>query len=114
MKRFLTVIFGLICLVTTTFGASQQLINSAANAIDNQLSVDCSAVGLKENPIINDDQFVKRAYLSIIGRIPTYAEYEQFTKINNPAKRAELVLFLVNTDGYTSNMYNMWSEQFIY
>lgn len=110
MKTFFKALLGLFLIFGTVNAATPQLIQQATNAIDSQLAREYVSAKVTPLPIINDDQFVRRAYLQIIGRIPTIAEYEQFTRINSPTKRAELVRYLVNTDGYVSNLYNYWSE----
>lgn len=62
------------------------------------------------NPPCNDEQFVRRVYLDIVGRIPNYDESKAF--INNTAKdkRAKLIDMLLDSPGYASQMYNYVSE----
>jgi len=65
---------------------------------------------IKPNGRVNDDLYVRRAYMQIAGRIPTYEEYNGF--INNPSKskRHELVDRLVNSEDFVSNWYNYWAD----
>ena len=46
----------------------------AAKEIDEFVLAHLKSKNLKPNPAITDDQFVRRTYLAIIGRIPTTAE----------------------------------------
>jgi hypothetical protein len=62
------------------------------------------------NAPCNDEQFVRRVYLDIAGRIPSHDEAVSFIK--NPAKdkRAKLIDMLLDSPGYASNMFNYLSE----
>ena len=62
------------------------------------------------NPMANDEQFVRRVYLDIVGRIPNYAESMQFIQDSNPNKRSKLIDMLLDSPGYSSNTYNYFAE----
>jgi hypothetical protein len=62
------------------------------------------------NPMANDEQFVRRVYLDIVGRIPNYDEATAFIKDSNPAKRAKLIDMLLDSPGYSGHMYNYLAE----
>jgi len=62
------------------------------------------------NPLANDEQFVRRVYLDIVGRIPNYAETNQFVSDSNPNKRAKLIDMLLDSPGYNSNTFNYFAE----
>lgn len=106
MKKLLAI----FTMVTVNIFAATPTVQQLANQIDSTIEKQCQDAKIKPNDIINDNQFVRRAYLTIAGRIPSIQEYEQFVKINNPNKRQELVKYLVNTPAYVSNMYNFWSD----
>jgi len=67
-------------------------------------------VPLKPNPLMTDEQFVRRLYLDIAGRIPTYEETTAFLKDASQTKRGALIDKLLDSDGYTSTMYNYFAE----
>jgi hypothetical protein len=60
--------------------------------------------------IVNDEVYLRRAYLRIIGRIPTSAEAIHF--LNNSAvnKRSQLVDKLLDSTGYVSHQYHLWAD----
>lgn len=62
------------------------------------------------NAPCTDEQFVRRVYLDIVGRIPSYDESLAF--INNSAKdkRSKLIDMLLDSPGYNSNTYNYVAE----
>ncbi len=62
------------------------------------------------NPLANDEQFVRRVYLDIVGRIPNHAETTQFIADSNPNKRAKLIDMLLDSPGYNSNTFNYFAE----
>ena len=58
-------------------------------------------------PAVTDDAtFMRRAFLVAIGRIPTAEEALAFIEIEDPAKREELVSYLMKSQGYSSHMTN--------
>jgi hypothetical protein len=64
----------------------------------------------KFNPECSDEQFVRRVYLDITGRIPNYDEATAFIKNNAKDKRSKLIDQLLDSPGYSSHMYNYISE----
>ena len=62
------------------------------------------------NPVVDDATFVRRAYLSIIGRIPSLKETEAF--LDDPAedKRHKLCDNLLDSPGRTSHFANWWFD----
>lgn len=62
------------------------------------------------NPLVDDATFVRRAYLNLVGRIPTLAETERFLADQNPDKRHALCDLLLDSPGHTSHMSNFWFD----
>ncbi len=62
------------------------------------------------NAMANDEQFVRRVYLDIVGRIPNYTETTQFVADSNAGKRAKLIDMLLDSPGYNSNTFNYFAE----
>jgi hypothetical protein len=69
---------------------------------------------IKPNPLMSDEQFVRRLFLDIVGRIPTYDETTAFLKDSSATKRGKLIDTLLDSpqyqNGYVSNMYNYFAE----
>ena len=85
-------------------------VNKAAREIDALVEAGLKKHGLKPNAEINDETFVRRVYLDIVGRIPTIEEAEQFHSSNSGRKRAELIADLLESDGAVSHGYNFWAD----
>ncbi|MCB1207943.1 MAG: DUF1549 domain-containing protein [Verrucomicrobiales bacterium] len=62
------------------------------------------------NAVMNDEQFVRRVYLDVIGRIPSYDETLAFFQNKAPDKRAKLIDQLLDSEGYNSHMFNYFAE----
>lgn len=107
MKK-LFLIFAFSC--TTLFSATHEQLLGFSNKIDSVLEKQYTTLKVSPNTIVNDDTFVRRSYLSIIGRNPTYSEYEAFVKVVHPAKRQELIKFLIKHPGFVSHQFNFWAN----
>lgn len=58
----------------------------------------------------NDEVFLRRAYLNIAGRIPTFDEATDFLESTNASKRDELIDHLLGSDAYVSHQFNFWAD----
>lgn len=107
MKK-LIVLFLSIC--TLTFGATLEQLNNYSGWIDAVLEKQYIAAKVTPLKRIDEDTFVRRAYLTIIGRNPTYEEYQMYAKATDANKRQGLIQFLMNHPGHVSHMFNFWAE----
>lgn len=62
------------------------------------------------NKMTSDSQFMRRIYLDIAGRIPTYAEASRFLESRSPDKRADLINELLDTEAFAMRMFNFFSD----
>jgi hypothetical protein len=67
---------------------------------------------LSLNDKSDDETFLRRIYLQIIGRIPTFEEAENFLKDADGNKRKKLIENLQNSKGYVSHNFNYWANVF--
>lgn len=82
----------------------------AAARIDTLLAADLNEAGQKANGSIDDSTFLRRAYLGIIGRIPTEEEARAFLDDSSKEKRAELVDSLCASPGFDSHFFNWTAD----
>ncbi len=84
----------------------------AATKIDKLVALGLAQHGVKANPPMSDEQFVRRVFLDIAGRIPNYHETTAFLKKADTDRtaRAQLIDDLLASEGYVSNMYNYFAE----
>ncbi|MCB1235492.1 MAG: DUF1549 domain-containing protein [Verrucomicrobiae bacterium] len=62
------------------------------------------------NPKTSDEQFVRRVYLDIAGRIPTYSEAERFLEDSDRDKRAKLIDALLDSEAFVMHTFNYLSD----
>ncbi len=60
--------------------------------------------------VCSDEVFLRRAYLDVIGTLPTRAEAAQFLRDPSPAKRRDLVARLLERDEFADYWAMKWSD----
>ncbi|MEZ5432288.1 MAG: DUF1549 domain-containing protein [Verrucomicrobiales bacterium] len=78
--------------------------------IDHLIAASWKAKGLKGNPPVSDEVYVRRLYLDVIGRIPTIEETKTFLADPAKEKRSRLVDRLLASEGYVHHFYNFWAD----
>ncbi|MBX7210679.1 MAG: DUF1549 and DUF1553 domain-containing protein [Verrucomicrobiaceae bacterium] len=90
--------------------AADKIDRIVAKGIVNKYNPERAKKGLPPltsyNPLTSDEQFIRRVYLDIIGRIPNYDETMAFLDDKSPTKRAKVIDMLLDSQGYASHMYN--------
>lgn len=110
MKRLLVTFLAFVGLAPLVVGAPQVTPAAAAKAIDAILAADWKKHNLKGNPNTDDNTFVRRIYLDIIGRIPTTREAEAFLSDNAADKRSKLIDKLLASEAYVQHFFNYWAD----
>lgn len=87
-------------------------IAKAAARIDEIIDKRLAKQGLEPNPPATDEQFVRRAYLDIAGRIPNYDEVTAFLSDTSPTRRARLIDHLLDSPGRISHLFNYFADMF--
>ncbi len=82
----------------------------AAAQIDMLVEAGLKKVEQKPNPLASDEQFVRRVFLDLAGRIPTREEALEFINDPSVSKRAKVIDRLLKSDGYTSHMFNYFAD----
>lgn len=65
---------------------------------------------IKINDQVDDQNFVRRIYIDITGKIPTYEQLTKFLKSKELNKRGQLIEDLLDSPGYVSNFSNFWND----
>lgn len=111
MKRTLALsscALGLI--VQSAFAAPTVDVSARAKQIDSILAADWQKNKLKGNPATDDNTFVRRIYLDVIGRIPTTRETDSFLASKDADKRAKLIDKLLASEAYVQHFFNYWAD----
>ena len=86
--------------VTPIDRSNREAVLEAAAKVDAILEKGWRVNGVKSQPALRDDQFLRRAYLELGGRIPTYLEATDFLRSrSNPVRRACRDSFSYDRDG---------------
>jgi hypothetical protein len=110
MKRPLATSLAFVCLSSVVLAAPQVQPLDAANEIDAILAADWQKHKLQGNPDTDDNTFVRRVYLDVIGRIPTTREAESFLNDKAADKRAKLIDKLLASEAYVQHFFNYWAD----
>jgi hypothetical protein len=81
-------------------------IAKSARAIDVHIASWYKKQKLEVPQVTDDATFLRRVFLVGIGRIPTGEEARAFLEIDDPAKRTQLIDYLMQSKGYSSHMTN--------
>lgn len=80
------------------------------NFIDSLVWDKLETMGIVPSPAAADHTFLRRAYLDVIGRLPTPDEARAFLTSDAPTKRAELVDALLARPEYVDYWANKWCD----
>lgn len=85
-------------------------LTGAAATIDRLILNDLAANQQVPNGPIDDYTFLRRAFLTIIGRIPTVAEATGFNQSTEHDRRAKLLSWLQQQPGRVHHDYTWWAD----
>lgn len=80
------------------------------NFIDGHVWDKLAKLGLEPSPPASDGTFLRRAYLDVIGRLPTPDEARTFLNDQSPNRRAELIDSLLDRPEYADFWANKWAD----
>lgn len=93
--------------------ASSRSDEEIVSGINQQIRRRWEEEGVKPTALATDAEWVRRAYLDILGRIPTYEETNRYLADRGTTKKARLLDRLLESDDcleeYARNWTNIWS-----
>ena len=87
------------------------LVKDAAAKIDDLVKAGYAKDKIFPTRLTTDEEFLRRVYLDVVGRIPTYEEAKAYLASKDPTRRQKLIDELLDSPGYVSHMYNYWADQ---
>jgi hypothetical protein len=90
--------------------SARREVRQAAATIDALLERHWQEHGVAPSVPLQDEQFLRRIYLELGGRIPDYDEATRFLASRAKLKRAELIDTLLESPDYVSHFYNFWAD----
>lgn len=82
----------------------------ANNKIDELVYARWKKLGIPPSELCSDQEFVRRAYLDVIGTLPTADESRAFLADKDPAKRSKLIDRLLERDEYADYWSLKWGD----
>ena len=98
-----------VCLEPVSASAAESAVPAQVATIDSMIEQGWSAYEIKPAAEVDDATWCRRAFLDIIGRIPTVAELQDFMSASSRNRRSELVDRLLYDDRYTEEYAGHWS-----
>ena len=92
----------------TTTGAKSTTTGARLDYIDAMLKESWDEASIKPSRPTTDEEFLRRAYLDVVGRIPNIREATEFLRAKEVGKRAKLVEYLLASPDYPKNFATQW------
>ncbi len=89
---------------------SRPSVKAMSSRIDKLVGTRLAEMKQKANPRADDETFLRRIYLDVVGRIPTLEESRSFLSSRKKNKRAELIDELLDSPGYVSHQFNYFAD----
>lgn len=89
---------------------TDQPVEMVARAVDLFVEEAWKAVGITPAPAADDETYVRRVYLDLVGVVPNPEQVLAFAKDKDPAKREKLVDALLESPGSARHFANLWGE----
>jgi hypothetical protein len=89
--------------------ASRKDAGSASVLIDRLLEEGWKKAGVKPAKPAADDEFLRRAYVDLLGRIPNVQEAKAFLGTRESGKRAKLIEYLLEHPDFAKNLATQWT-----
>jgi hypothetical protein len=85
-------------------------VKAAAAAIDKIVMETLQKSGDEPAAPAGEEILLRRIYLDLVGRNPTFEEASAYLDSSDPAKRAKLIDQLLASEGYVSRAFNYWAD----
>ena len=89
---------------------SKEFQLAAAKKVDKLVGAEFRRKQTRPLPKSTDAEFLRRSYLTAVGRIPNYEEAIAFLDSEKSTKRVDLIDTLVGSYGYNMHMFNWWAD----
>lgn len=93
-----------------TVPLDERTLNKYTAYIDELIYTDLRNKRIRPTPQVDDTTFVRRLYLTVIGRIPTQAELLQYLNERGSDKKDKLIQKLLKSEGYVNHQMNWWMD----
>ncbi|MCA9058839.1 MAG: DUF1549 domain-containing protein, partial [Planctomycetaceae bacterium] len=117
-RRFCTGMFGILVAGGLLFFAAEQTVRADEPAaqvpiseyINQQIRQGWEDNEIEPSEVATDEEWVRRVYLDVVGRIPTLEEVKEFLEDESPRKRSALIDRLLENEDYVRNWTTIWTN----
>jgi len=102
----LTLLPGQLMAQQTSPKDDPEFLKKSALMIDRHVAALYKSKKLEVPEVVDDPTFLRRSFIVAAGRIPNLEEARAFLEIEDADKREALVAYLMQSDGYRSQMTN--------
>ena len=105
-------LLAIVLYVTPAHGAklTEQQVAEHTAKIDGFIDAAIAKAGIRPPQKADDDVFMRRAYLDIIGRAPSYDEAKEYLEDRDFKRRQKLIDKLLDHPGRVSHEFNYWAD----
>lgn len=82
----------------------------ARNYVDEFVNLKMKQLRMNPSPRAGDEEFLRRAYVDLVGLLPTEEEYHKFMSSTEPDKRDKLIDELLGRKEFTELWVSKWAE----
>lgn len=86
---------------------------SVVDAINHYIRLGYEDNEITPSPAASDEEWIRRVYLDVVGRIPTLTELKSFLDDESPRKRGAVINSLLDNPDYVRNMTTIWTNHSI-
>ena len=87
-----------------------RMLNKYTSYIDSLIDTSLREKRIIKTPEASDSVYVRRLYLTVVGRIPTKTELLEFLNDRDSNKKDKLIQKLLGSEGYVNHQMNWWSD----
>lgn len=88
----------------------KKTLNSYSAYIDELVDKNLRSKQIYKTKDLDEYSYVRRIFLTLIGRIPSQSELKEFIDNRDPSKKDKLIQKLLNSEGYVNHQMNWWSD----
>ena len=110
MARFETYTVGSQVLVLPKGLQFQYPDEPEANYVDTMVATKLKKLRMAPSGVCSDEEFLRRAFIDVVGLVPTVEEYQKFMSSTEPDKRSKLINELLERKEFAEIWVSKWAE----
>lgn len=88
----------------------EEIPEQPVNYIDELVAAKLKKIRVNPSELCSDEEFLRRVSIDLVGLLPTYEEFVEFTSSTDPDKRAKKIDELLGRKEFTEMWVSKWAE----